>query len=94
LARRQYSCVEASTATRIQAEQSHLDDITAGAFGSLLHVRTTLSSLDDIRTTAAHSGKKASEQVPRLRRLLDLAQTVGPDPDKFPPSDPRHPASA
>jgi transcriptional regulator with XRE-family HTH domain len=57
-------------------------------------VRTTLASLDDIiRTTAAHAGKKAGEQLPRLRRLLDLAQTVGPDPDKFPLSDPRHPPS-
>jgi hypothetical protein len=55
-------------------------------------VRTTLASLDDIiRTTAAHSGKKASEQLPRLRRLLDLAQTVGPDPDKFPPERPAAP---
>lgn len=57
-------------------------------------VRTTLASLDDIiRTTAAHAGKKAGEQLPRLRRLLDLAQTVGPDPAKFPLSDPRHPPS-
>ena len=57
--------------------------------------RTTLASLDDvIRTTAAHAGKKASEQLPRLRRLLDLAQTVGPDPDRFALSDPRLPSSA
>jgi hypothetical protein len=56
-------------------------------------VRTTLASLDDIiRTTAAHAGKKAGEQLPRRRRLLDLAQTVGPDPEKFPLSDPRHPS--
>ena len=45
-------------------------------------------------TTAAQSAKKASKQLSRLRRLLDLAQTVAPDPDKFPPSDPRHPASS
>ena len=58
-------------------------------------VRTTLASLDDIiRTTAAHGGKKAEARLPRLHRLLDLAQTIGPDPDKFPLSDPRHPPSA
>ena len=55
-------------------------------------VRTTLASLDDIiRTTAAHGGKKAEARLPRLHRLLDLAQTIGPDPEKFPLSDPRHP---
>ena len=38
-------------------------------------VRTTLASLDDIiRTTAAHGGKKAEARLPRLHRLLDLAQ--------------------
>ena len=44
-------------------------------------VRTTLASLDDIiRTTAAHGGKKAEARLPRLHRLLDLAQMIGPDP--------------
>jgi hypothetical protein len=58
-------------------------------------VRTTLASLDDIiRTTTAHGGKNAEVRLPRLHRLLDLAQTIGPDPDKFPLSDPRHPSSA
>jgi hypothetical protein len=57
-------------------------------------VRTTLASLDDIiRTTAAHGDRKTGEQLPRLHRLLDLAQTVGPDPGKFPLSDPRHPSA-
>ena len=57
-------------------------------------VRTTLASLDDIiRTTAAGGGKKAKARLPRLHRLLDLAQTVGPDPDRFPLNDPRHPSS-
>jgi hypothetical protein len=55
-------------------------------------VRTTLASLDDIiRTTAASGGKSAEARLPRLHRLLDLAQTIGPDPEKFPLSDPRHP---
>ena len=54
-------------------------------------VRTTLASLDDIiRTTAAYGGKKAEMRLPRLHRLLDLEQTIGPDPAKFPLSDPRH----
>jgi transcriptional regulator with XRE-family HTH domain len=58
-------------------------------------VRTMLASLDDIiRTTTAHGGKNAEVRLPRLHRLLDLAQTIGPDPDKFPLSDPRHPTSA
>jgi hypothetical protein len=44
-------------------------------------VRTTLASLDDIiRTTAAHGGKTAEARLPRLHRLLDLAQTIGPEP--------------
>ncbi len=30
----------------------------------------------------------------RLHRLLDLARTIGPDPEKFPFSDPRHPRPA
>jgi hypothetical protein len=55
-------------------------------------VRTTLASLDDIiRTTTASGGKKAEARLPRLHRLLDLAQTIGPDPERFPLSDPRHP---
>ena len=54
-------------------------------------VRTTLASLDDIiRTTAAHGGKSAETRLPRLHRLLDLAQTIGPDPEKFPLDDPRY----
>ena len=54
-----------------------------------------LASLDDIiRTTTAHGGKNAEVRLPRLHRLLDLAQTIGPDPDKFPLSDPRHPTRA
>ena len=58
-------------------------------------VRTMLASLDDIiRVTAATGGEKERERLPRLHRLLDLAQTVGPDPDKFPLSDPRHPRSS
>ena len=58
-------------------------------------VRTTLASLDDIiRATTAHGGKNAEQRLPRLHRLLDLAQTIGPDPAKFPLSDPRHPPSA
>jgi transcriptional regulator with XRE-family HTH domain len=58
-------------------------------------VRTTLASLDDIiRTTTAMGGKKTETRLPRLHRLLDLAQTIGPDPAKFPLSDPRHPPSA
>jgi transcriptional regulator with XRE-family HTH domain len=57
-------------------------------------VRTTLASLDDIiRTTAAAGGKKAEARLPRLHRLLDLAQTVGPDPERFPLSDPRRPGA-
>jgi hypothetical protein len=58
-------------------------------------VRTTLASLDDIiRTATAHGGKKVEGRLPRLHRLLDLAQTIGPDPEKFPLSDPRHPTRA
>jgi transcriptional regulator with XRE-family HTH domain len=58
-------------------------------------VRTTLASLDDIiRTTAATGGKKAEARLPRLHRLLDLAQNIGPDPDRFPLDDPRHGPSA
>jgi hypothetical protein len=38
-----------------------------------------LASLDDIiRTTAAAGGKKAEASLPRLHRLLDLAQAIGP----------------